>query len=265
MTSIIIGIVILIIGGVLIVLRRKQQDKLLEIKSTQTSTAKDLTELCQSVKDELGTTGGFKQQAEVKGVIRCDRPITGELSKQACVYYDMKVEERYEETYYENDAQGRQQRRTRTGSTVVASNSQRIPFYVDDGTGRVLINPNSADIDPVQVLSQYEARASGTITVGGFSFTASSGRGDRRILGYQFAERILPLERNVYILGEASDSSGQLTIQVPGEKGKPFLITLKSEEELARSTESAIKGLMAGAIICWVIGIGAVAYSVFAK
>jgi hypothetical protein len=266
LVGLIIGIILIAVGVLLIFLRSKKQNALLEIKSTQTSTAKELQEMCASINQELGSSGGFRQLAEVKGMIKCDSPLTGELSKQPCVYYDMKVEERYEETYYEKDSQGNQTRKTRTSNTTVSSNSQRVNFFVEDETGRVQVNPNSADMDPIQVVSKYEPHTSNrtSVTFGGFSFNVSAGtNSDRKILGYEFTEKIIPLERKVYVLGEATDSSGELMIQQPKEKGKPYIITLKSEEELTKSTESAIKGFMIGAIACWVLGTAAIVFGIF--
>ncbi len=265
LVGLIIGAILIGVGVLLIFLRTKKQGMLLEIKSIQTSTAKELTEMCASINQELGTTGGFRQLAEVKGIIKCDTPLTAELSKQPCVYYDMKVEERYEETYWDKDANGNQVRKTRTGNTTVSSNSQRVNFYVEDATGRIQVNPNGADIDPVQVVNKYEPHTANQtrISFGGFSLNLTAGStGDRKILGYEYTEKIIPLDRSVYVLGEATDSSGALMIQQPQEKGKPYIITLKSEEELTKSTESAIKGFMIGAIVCWVLGAAAIVFGI---
>jgi hypothetical protein len=262
MVGIIIGIAVIGIGVLLLINRRKTQNKLLEIKSTQTVTARDLNDLWKSVSDELGTRGGFRQAAEVKGVVRSDQPLTSELGKHPCVHYEMRVEERYEETYTEKDAQGTVQRKTRTGNVTVASNTQNIPFFVEDATGRVLVRPDGANIDPVQMISKYEPHANQTrLTFGGFTFNVAHTKGDRRILGYQFTEKIVPLDRPVYVLGEASDASGELAIQKPSESGRPFIITLKSEEELTRSTESSIKMLFVGAIVCFAVGLAIVGYA----
>jgi hypothetical protein len=267
MAPVIIGIALIGLSVLLIFLRRKSQDKLLEIKSTQTSTAKDISDLCQSVKEGIGSSGGFSQLTEVKGVVKCNTPLSGELSKQPCVYYAMNVSERYEETYYEKDSKGNSVRRTRTGSASVASNSQSVHFEVEDATGRITVNPNGADIDTVQVVSKYEPSMQGrnSVSFGSFSFNVGRSTGDRKILGYEFSESIIPLDRRVYVIGEASDSSGELMIRQPAEKGKPFIITLKSEEELTKEKESNIKALMAGAIISLIAGLGAIAYGVFAK
>lgn len=263
MAGIIIGIIFIAIGALLIFLRSKKQGHLLEIKSIPTSTAKELAETCKSINDELGQSGGFKQLSEVKGMIKCDQPLTGELSKQSCVYYDMKVEERYEETYWDKDANGNQVRKTRTGNTTVSSNTQKVNFQIMDETGKITVNPNGANIDAIQVVSKYEPHTANqaSISFGGFKLNLNtSSSGDRKILGYEYTERILPLDRKAYVIGLASDSTGELMIQQPTEKGKPFIITLKSEEELVKGTESTIKIMMISAIVCWALGAGAIVY-----
>ena len=88
----------------------------------------------------------------------------------------------------------------------------------------------------------------------------TSSSGDRKILGYEYTERILPLDRKAYVIGLASDSTGELMIQQPAEKGKPFIITLKSEEELVKGTESTIKIMMISAIVCWALGAAAIVF-----
>ncbi len=266
LVGLVIGIILIGVGVLLIIMRTKKQGHLLEIKSTPTSTTKELADTCKSINDELGTTGGFKQLVEVKGMIKCDQPLTGELSKQPCVYYDMKVEERYEETYWDKDANGNQVRKTRTGNTTVSSNTQKINFQIMDETGKITINPNGANIDPVKVVDKYEPHTANqaSISFGGFKLNLNTGSsGDRKILGYQYTESILPLDRKAYVIGLASDSTGELMIQQPTEKGKPFIITLKSEEELVKGTESTIKIMMISAIVCWVAGAAAIVIGMF--
>ena len=144
------------------------------------------------------------------------------------------------------------------GSETVSSNSQRVPFYVEDQSGKILVNPNNANIDAIQVKDEFragETQMGQSISFGAFTFTVPSPLTSKRTLGYRFQESILPLDRKVYILGEATDTSGELAIQYPREKGKKYIISLKSEEELVRGTESTIKWTLYAAIACDVIGI----------
>lgn len=264
---VIVGIALLILGGVLLLVRRSQQGKLLEILGTKTSTAQELIKAAEYVAERLGERGSFKQVTEVKGVLKCDNPLRSEIAQEPCVYYSMTVTREYEESYWETDSQTKQQvRKTRRSSDVVSQNSQRIPFWVEDATGPTWVNPEGADIDSVQVIDKFESNTGGIIALGGFSFNVGSLVGqmlsDTRTLGYRFREHILPIGRQVYVLGEAADSTGTVQIQKPSTKGK-FIISLKSEEELVRSTKSTIQWLLVGAVACGLAGLGLIVAGLF--
>lgn len=235
------------------------------MKFVKTSTAKEIIEMQASISNEIGA-GGFQQQVELKGMIHCDAPLTAELSGQQCVYYNMNVEERYEESYTETDSQGRTQQRTRTGNASVSGNTQTTRFFVEDETGKILVSPSDAQIDAVQVVDRYEPYQMGRTSVqfGSFTFTLPAMQtGARKILGYHYRESILPLGKNVYVLGEVRDSEGQPIIQKPQEKGKPFIISVKSEEELTRGKEQSITFMLYGAIAAFIIGAALVIAGVF--
>ncbi|MBI5646719.1 MAG: hypothetical protein HY962_07285 [Ignavibacteriae bacterium] len=254
---IIVGIVLLALAGLLLFLRKKQQDQLLEIKFVKTSTVAELSDLQKSIAAEIGP-GGFRQQAEVKGVCRCDTPLKGELSGQDCVYYSMSVSERYEETYTETDSQGRSSTRTRTSTTVVTSNTQAVRFSLDDGTGSITVDTAGASVDAVSVVNKYEPYRAGMtgLQFGGFTFSLGGfGGSGRRVLGYEYHESIIPLGRQLYILGDACDTGGELAMVLPQEKGKPFIVSVKSEEELTRGKEGAVKWMFVGVIVSAVAGL----------
>ncbi len=240
--GIIIGLVLAGIGILLLFLKGKSQDKLLEVKSTQTSSAIDLSELHQAVASEIGP-GAFARPAEIKGMCESDNPLTGELSDQPCLWYSMQVEELYQETYTETDSEGRTVTRTRNGSNVVASNTRSIPFAVRDETGTVLIYPDGAQIEGRKVVDRHEPAGGelGTISFGKFSMAINPGNG-RRITGYHYVEHILPVGERLYVLGEASDrDDGKLAFRASLEKGKPFIVSVRSEEEIAKGLETSAK------------------------
>jgi hypothetical protein len=73
------------------------------------------------------------------------------------------------------------------------------------------------------------------------------------------------LERKIYVLGEVTDTSGELAIQRPREKGKKFIISLKSEEELVRGVKSTIRWTLYGAITCDLIGVVLIILGILGK
>ena len=238
-----LGFLLACIGIVLFVLSQHQRAQLRQLRAAQRSTTKELTAFAESVSQALVEAGNYRQTAEVTGIIRCNSPLTSEIAKQPCVYYDAEVRREYEETRYRSRRHGRRvSSRTMRGSETVSHNSQRVHFWVEDATGRVLVDPTGAEIEPVQIADRFEpAETAGSsrsltigklsITLGGLPTTMDAGR---RTIGYRCRERALPVDRRVYVLGEVTDASGELTIQKPRQKGK-FVISLRSKDEIVRS------------------------------
>lgn len=223
--------------------RRETLENIRSIRGTETSTVGELQHLRDAIAKELGKGGSFREQVEVKGMIRSNNPTIAQLSQRPCVYAQMTVLETYEETYYETDNEGNEQRKTRQGSTILANSSLQINFFLEDETGRIEVNPNRANVDLIKVVDSYEQyQGNPTLYSGQFSCNVNPQTFDnKRILGYQYNEYILPVDTKVYILGEVSDSQGSLVIQHPLNPEGQFIITHKSEEQLLQEKESVAK------------------------
>lgn len=258
----IVGLLLIAVAVGLFIAHRSQQDKLMAIKDVKTMQASDLKQLAGEVAGEMGP-GFFNQVTEVKGTIVCDHPLTSELAQTPCVYYSMTVTHEYEEDYWDTDANGNKEQKTRTGRDTVASNSRRVDFYVEDSTGRIKVDPDGADLDTEKALSKFERAGGASLRMGSFSFQAQGLTGNRRSIGYRYEEEVIPVGRSVYVLGEATDRSGEVSLVKPN-KGK-FIISLKSEEELIQGTQSAILWTKIGAIMCAVTGFGLLIASPFVK
>jgi hypothetical protein len=259
----IIGIILIALSALLLYFRKSTQAQLLEIRFVKTSSVAEALELQQSIAEEIGP-GGLSQQMEFKGVARCDSPLTAEISQQPCVYYSMSVEERYEETYTERDAQGTMRTRTRTGSAVVASNTQHVRFGIDDGTGVLAVDADGASIDARKIVDRFEPYAGGGGMLRAGSFTlqlGGIGGGPRRVLGYHYRESIIAPEEQLYVLGEVNDSSGEAVVRKQSTPKAPFIISIKSEEELTRGKERSIQFQLYGAVALAVAGVACIAYA----
>lgn len=226
------GIVLVAFGILLLIKRRSSLDTILELKSIATSKIGEVLELQRAVAGEIGP-GGFNRMIEVTGRVEAPAPITSGISETPCVWFSSKVEERYEETYQETDANGNLQTRVRTATTTVSSDTQSITFGLRDDTGMLLVNPIRADIDGRKSVDRhdpYDPRSGVRLTGG--RLTA-----DRKVLGYHYTEHLIPLGAPVYVIGEARDSSGQVTIQQPTDTDKPFIVSMRSEEEVVKGME----------------------------
>jgi hypothetical protein len=255
----IIAIVLMGLGVGLYFGYKSQGEKLFQIKAAQTYLVSDLMQEAKDVEEGLGEKGSFNKLAEVKGKIQCDNPLTSELARKSCVHYSMSITRKWEETYWDTDSEGRRTQKTRQGSDTVAHNERSVPFYVQDSSGKIKINPEGAEMIREKVYSDFKSGEQGgsRISIGSFSMTLPSvaSTSGRRTIGYEYEESIIPVNRDIYILGEAADSSGEVQLQKPSDAKKKFIISVKSEEELKRSIQGTMTGMLVGGIISEIAGI----------
>lgn len=251
------GIIAFIIAIILFFVRNAKKRDLFSVLSAEKATCKELTETAKSVGEEIGA-GSFNQRVKIYGKIECDRPIQSEITKQECVYYYSQISRRYEYEEEYTDSQGRRNTRLVTTEETVSSNSSHTPFYINDDTGRIEVSLDNAEIkDSVSVLDRFVPgeTTGGRLTLGSFSINLGNiGYGGSRTLGYRYQESIIPLHRNLLVVGEASDSAGYLRIQAPKEKNYDFIVTLKTEEEFVKTAKSSINKLNTFSIIFLVLG-----------
>jgi hypothetical protein len=249
----IFGAIALVVVPVLLLIRAAQARKLYQMQSVETSSVAQLEETRAQMQ------GGFIQRAEVKGQAECDSPLAAEFTDSPCVAYSIKLVREYEETRWETDSEGHREQRTSRGSETLSSNERRLPFTLRDSTGGIKVIPDGAELVMESSLSRYETSfPGGRFSVGSFAFDLGQAAlgGGRRTLGYRYEERIIPVGRELYVLGEAFDSGSGLAVRRSSTKGERFIISTKSEEELTASAAKAVTGLLIGAICAACLGLG---------
>lgn len=251
----IFGGILLVIGIILFFVQKNYSTKLRSIQTATASTIADLQNIANAIAGEIGG-GNLREYVKVSGVIRTDNPLYSELKQEPCVHYTMRVVREYEEQQTVTDSDGKRRTETRRSSETISSNSQSIPFMLQDNSGELLVNLDGGDIDMVQILNEFPQDQSGSVlSFGGFSLPINFSRDGRRTLGYRYTESILPCDRQVLVIGTAADEGGRLTLRKPTQSDKKFIISLKSEEELAKATESAAIWFYRGMIACGAIGL----------
>ncbi|MEL7085658.1 MAG: E3 ubiquitin ligase family protein [Cyanobacteria bacterium J06597_1] len=220
--------------------------------ATDTSTV----ELLESMASDLSGSS-LSYLTEVKGMVVADNPLVSELSQTECVYYSMKVEREYEEEEYETDSDGNRRRTTHTRSQTVSQNKRSLPFYVQDSTGKIQVRPEGAQLIAEKVVDRFEPEggARSGLSMGSFNLDINIGRfnlgSGSRTLGYRFTEEVIPINRDIYVLGEASGNAHQLAIKKPASG--PMIVSVKSEEQLQQDAGKSGKAFLFGAAICAVI------------
>jgi hypothetical protein len=249
------GLVLIAVAAMLYFISQSNARLVMEAVATGVSTIADLRVLHQRVAGEVGS-GLFRQQVGLQGRIGCDQPLTSELARATCVAYRFRVQRRREEEVEVRGPDGKTRRETRSGIDTVASNDRRVAFWLDDGSDRIPVNPDGARIDMEKAVDRFEpGNPPGLIRFGAFQLTLTEAFGRRRTLGYHYREDVLPVDRFVYVLGSASDSTGALGIaRTPGGK-TPFLISLSSREELVTSARRTAAYTLYAACVCGPLGL----------
>lgn len=137
-----------------------------------------------------------------------------------------------------------------------------MPFYVNDGSGTLRVDPKDSDIDLVESLSYFEPASSGAhrrgrLNIGSFSLDidTDSSWGRQRLVGYHFNERIFKSEGQAYLLGTVVDRKGELTLVHPAEKEQRYIISHKSEEQIVTELDSQTKWYFWIAVVAGVLGV----------
>ena len=181
---------------------------------------------------------------ELKGTLRVRVPLKAEFSGQPAAYYKSEIER--EETYYERDSNGRDQRKTRT--TTVYTNMKYGQCLVEDASGKAGIDFDGAEVEAVQVVNEPTAPPGGGGGVIGGVLSALSNTNS----SYRRKESILAPDIAVYVLGEVQQG-GLVGKPASGSKNKTFVISHKSEEERTKSLTSTTRWLMAIGVILLVL------------
>jgi hypothetical protein len=231
------AVIFLVAGGVLLYFRQRNKQKAALMTRTETSNASDVSGLAP------GTL------VEVKGTLRCERPLTSEMAGERCAYYSSQVVREYLERDYDDDDDVGPDRR----SEVVAQNEQFAAFTVEDDTGSVPVNAEGAEVDARQVVNRFERNTGSegpSITLGGATVHLGGGE---RTLGYRYTERILPVDAPVYVLGTVQEGGG--IGGPPGDEGHRFVVSHRSEEALGQSLGKTVLWLGVGAIGAIAVGV----------
>ena len=84
---------------------------------------------------------------------------------------------------------------------------------------------------------------------------ASYGDRGERTLGYRYTESVIPVGRRIFVMGAASDSSGIVLVSKPTQSKYKFIISTKSEEQVAKDARKSANMAFYGMLASFAIGI----------
>lgn len=222
---IIFGVILLLVAVGCFFGGRSQVGKQRLLSATDTYTAQLAQDLYGQVVPALGTDA-LAQACELAGVIEAEQPLAAPLSGTACVAYSLQVTREFEADVTTTDSSGTRKTTVERRSESVEDRTQRVRFFVRDETGRMLVDPEGAEIDLADSISRTEPPPAGAPT---------------RTTGYRRVERVLPVGTRVYVLGTIVAGAGTPMV-ARGPRGKQkFLISRRSEQELFSAAGSAAR------------------------
>lgn len=247
MAQIIIGAVLLVGAAVAVAFALYNKKRWHAMLGTETSSVAQLGTDLATV-HQLGGDGSFRRVCEVTGPVEPGPAgeLHSELAKLPCVWYRYEIRRRYWHT--STDSEGRTSRSQRTETVAQLASEQ--PFRLNDGTGSVLVRPDGLAVDRAErVLDQF-VPDEGTDSVSFLGFQIST---RSNTIGYEHEEWIVRPGTRLYVLGEATNHSGELTIGKPAEG--VHIISTRSEAELRASARRTQQILMWSALAAAVIGV----------
>ncbi len=253
-TGVLFGVVLLALASILFWWQQKQKHQFRYLQAAKPVTVADLDKLAKPADVEPGEWHCY---VKVRGMIRCHQPLHCQLKPQNCVYYTMAVRREYEENIATTGNNGEKSEKLQRQSEIVATRQQATPFSLQDNTGEIAVDPEGANIDSIQIVDEFrpEQVGGGVLSFGQFRLTVSEIPDNQRTIGYRYTESILPLYRQVLVVGEACQTENGWQIQKPTAADKQYWITLKTESELTGVAGQNGKIVVYAAIACAIAGI----------
>ena len=251
------GFILLTVGAVLWWVQRRQQSRCNQLKLARACQVADLEATATEISKEIGG-GDWRDYVWLWGNPKTSTPLISELKQVPCVAYTSTVVREYEETVREKDSSGNVTTRTQRGSETVSQHQQRIPFDLVDKSGQVVVDPEGANIESVEVLNEFRPGnpAGGMLSFGPFSLALGNdgGQGGRKTLGYRYKETVLALDRPLLVVGTASDRTGTVAIEKPTQADQPYIITTKSHEAITKDVNQSAQIALWSMVGCFALG-----------
>lgn len=267
------GILLIIISIILFFMQSRLKSKLKSYLTAKSATVEELQYLIRDNDLSTVSDGNLREYVKVRGTIMTNSPLVSEVRKKECVYYSTRMIQEIQRKETKRNHEGQSYNSFRTVRETVSDNTQSVPFILADPSGEIVVNPEGADIETIQVFNKFIQPSLGDLVKSGFKellwsmWTAieegiSSMLGVRnhavfeKVIGHRHIETILPCNREVLVIGTAVVKDGKVTLGLSDASDNKFVISLKTEKRFKLMENSAkcffygtIGGLSIGLIL----------------
>jgi len=256
MLPFILGGILIIGGGILgFIVPRKMKNKNIEIKFLKTIPIGELKEILTG-NAEAGLDG-YRHYSELKGKAGSDDPQKTPYSNKEVAYYSASLYQVYEETETYRDAKGVTRRRVKKSQSLISNQkSSNLITIKDPASGdRVYIDITQPGLrlETHKTLNKFEP--SNNARKYSFLENLKFGALGSRTLGFKMVENTIQLGQSLYVLGEALLEGKKINILRPGDSKKPFIVSVRSEDDIVRSNNKNANIALVFAVLLALAGI----------
>ncbi len=265
MGFIITGAILIILGLILWLIRGKKADKLFKVDATDLSKVNEIIENFKGIVESHGP-GNFSIYAKLKGKAAAETPQLSEFTKTNCAYFKSVVTREYEELQTTKDSNGNAQKKWVRKNEIVSSHTNTATdFAIQDDTGQILIDSTGAEMYTIKTFSKFEKGSEPqggglNISIGGFNVSSGS---SIKTIGFKYEEFSIPLNTDLFVIGEVNDRSGRLMISKPKENSLPFIVSTKSEDEIKKIMGKSVIWLKYSSILSFILGDALLIYGIY--
>lgn len=249
---VVLGIVALLAGAGLLYAGSRSHARAAAVVGTATTGCGELAPLAAAVRTELGTDA-FSRHVELVGKARPapSGALTGPLSNAPVVWWRTKVEHQYWDEEWRTDSEGKKHRERVKRTETVAEQSSDGPFVLSDATGSVTVDPRGVPLDrPLETFDDFRAADAPTGWLG------LSLRPRTDTIGYRYQEWAVPVDHDLYVLGEARAQGGDIVVGKPsGGKDLRVMISTRSEADIVASSKSGARWFTIAALVLGAVGV----------
>lgn len=167
--------------------------------------------------------------------------------------------QKYYSNVYYDPSTGREyllERETETRTETLHSVVRQLPFFIEDETGRVRVDPTGAEVEAMLVVDETVFPGKGPSRFN-FDFKRYFSRmrtENRSTRSFVYKEWVLPVDGMAFAMGEVRSEVGDPVIRKPLSGGR-FIIAPKSAEALLEEHRSNAYGFLAGSLVLLGIGV----------
>ena len=259
------GVVLLLVAAGALWFARSERAEARKVTATETLGCGELSTLSTSVAGEVGG-GSFRQRCEVVGKAEAGEAgvLKAPESGADAIWHRSVVTHKYWEMEERREENRTRHVRVEKEETVSDIRSDT-PFQVRDDSGAVLVSPAGADVDePERVVDRFERHEGERESVGEAVLDAFLRVGNETgTIGFKHEEWVIRPGARVYVHGEATDATGQVSFAKPSDDGD-FIVSLRSEAEIVGDAERNAKIAAIAAAVAAVAGLALIAAGIAA-